>query len=143
MLPEEKDWPPIPEPWRCLEQNKNFAEDFRQALIELHGGADPDCPLVTDEMCIGAEEGEYLPVPCNCHAYVRCITFETDGEKRACIYKCEPYDLIFDDNTNVCVNEDQAPPGICIDTPVSPPIPFTTLQPFQVNQNIRNILSRS
>lgn len=43
-----------------------------------------------------------------------------DGKLNPCPYKCKPYDLVFDPNTQVCAKEDQAPPGTCFDTPSSP-----------------------
>ena len=55
----------------------------------------------------------------NCHAYVRCVPTETPGYYRPCIYKCEPYTLIFDPNTGSCEYPNQAPPGLCVDTPLS------------------------
>ncbi len=45
------------------------------------------------------------------------MTTEIPGYYRPCIYKCEPYELIFDPNTGSCEYPDQAPPGLCVDTP--------------------------
>jgi len=128
--PRDTDWPPIPEPYRCLESGRSsldFEDELYDTFVTLNGGERADCPLITDDICEGKQ---FYPVPCNCHAYVECVQFETDGDQRACIKKCEPYDLIYDPNTQVCVYETQAPPGVCADTPVSPAVPYTTLGPL-------------
>ena len=46
----------------------------------------------------------------------------------ACFYKCDPVSLIFDPQTEMCMNQDQAPPGTCFDTPstLMPPTTTTT-----------------
>ena len=56
---------------------------------------------------------------------------DVGGKLTACIYKCEPYDLVFDPGTQVCVFEIDAPPGTCFDTPppnstTTPPMTTTT-----------------
>ncbi|TRY78221.1 hypothetical protein TCAL_15316, partial [Tigriopus californicus] len=115
-----KDWPPIQEPWRCLETDSTQAiESFNAAIQSMSGISkdDPDCPLITPEICVAAD---FFPVPCNCHAFVRCFQMDFDGPLMPCIYKCSPYDLIFSPNEGVCVLEIEAPPGICFDTPLPP-----------------------
>merc|ERR1719433_1522171 len=44
-----------------------------------------------------------------------------------CIYKCWPYDLVYDPNTKSCVKEDQAPPGTCFTTSTKPPVSTTPM----------------
>ena len=55
------DWPPIQEPWRCLEESRKdtFKSKLRDSFIEL--SAEPDCPLITDDVC---EAETRYPVPC-------------------------------------------------------------------------------
>ena len=44
-----------------------------------------------------------------------------------CIYKCKPFDLVYNPDNKSCSKEDQAPPGICYTTPTTPnPEPTTT-----------------
>merc|ERR1712214_148371 len=56
---------------------------------------------------------------------------EGNGTLSACFYKCNPTDLIFDPQTELCENQDQAPPGTCFDTPstLMPPTDPTTTTP--------------
>ena len=100
--PRDTDWPPIPEPWRCLNRAAGspyyFEDELYDAFVTLNGGERADCPLVTDDICQGAQ---FYPVPCNCHAFVECEPFDNDAGVRACIKKCDPYDLIYDPNTQV------------------------------------------
>merc|ERR1719414_465354 len=93
----------------------------------IYGG---DCPVFTDEDC--TEEGKRYRVACNCHAYMWCLNRgEGNGTLSACFYKCNPTDLIFDPQTELCENQDQAPPGTCFDTPstLMPPTDPTTTTP--------------
>ena len=46
-----------------------------------------------------------------------------------CVYKCKPFDLVFDPNTKSCVKEDQAPPGTCYTTSTRPPTGTTPTKP--------------
>lgn len=55
-----RDWPPIQEPWRCLQSGN--AEEFEMAIAELNGYRDNrDCPIVTPEICTSAD---FFAVPC-------------------------------------------------------------------------------
>merc|ERR1712038_1544054 len=89
---------------------------------------DGDCPVFTDEDC--TEEGKRYRVACNCHAYMWCLDRGEDT-LNACFYKCNPTSLIFDPQTELCVKQDQAPPGTCFDTPstIMPPTDQTTTTP--------------
>lgn len=65
---DDPDWPPIQEPWRCLEHGKKSLMEFNSAIgIEAD---DPDCPLVTPEICDAAD---YYAVPCKHNTHAQCI----------------------------------------------------------------------
>ncbi|TRY78340.1 hypothetical protein TCAL_15314 [Tigriopus californicus] len=120
VKPGNSDWPPIQEPWRCLESNDTRAIASFNSVIRSTSGIpddDPNCPIVTPDICVSAD---FFPVPCNCHAYVRCSQMDTDGPLMPCIYKCKPYDLIFSPNQAVCVNDSGPSSTICSDTPPPP-----------------------
>ena len=58
----DDDWPPIYEPWRCLEDpgaGRKFT--MKDVMLQFAQRDDEDCPLVTDEIC---EEPEYYAMPC-------------------------------------------------------------------------------
>merc|ERR1712117_301210 len=89
---------------------------------------DGDCAVFTGEDC--TEEGKRYRVACNCHAYMWCLD-RGEASLNACFYKCDPVSLIFDPQAELCVNQDQAPPGTCFDTPstLMPPTDPTTTTP--------------
>merc|ERR1719266_2922024 len=92
---------------------------------------DFDCPVIdpadSDTWCINGPD--FYPVPCNCHAYYRCFQMELNQPLVPCVYKCKPFDLVFDPNTKSCVKEDQAPPGTCYTTSTRPPDTTPTPEP--------------
>merc|ERR1712227_801964 len=130
-------WPPFQEEWRCLGEDDgklyDWVDDSPAWVEETHhlityvdnpegqAAIDFDCPVIdpTDTATWCPQGIDYYPVPCNCHAYYRCFT-QDNGEVRPCIYKCKPYDLVYDPNTKSCVNYDQAPPGTCFTTSTRP-----------------------
>merc|ERR1711963_3550 len=143
---QEDFWPPFQEEWRCLgeddgkmfdwvDESPAFIEETHHLITyvdnpEGHLALDFDCPVIdpTDTATWCPQGIDYYPVPCNCHAYYRCFT-QNNGEVRPCIYKCKPYDLVYDPNTKSCVNYDQAPPGTCFTTSTRPTEPTATPKP--------------
>ena len=92
---------------------------------------DIDCPIIDPYDPTWCPSEEYFPIKCNCHAYYRCFTLIPGKPLVPCIYKCWPYDLVFDPNTKSCVKEPQAPPGTCYATNVTH---STTPKPTQPTQ---------
>merc|ERR1711944_80327 len=118
--------------WRCLHQKENHEYIWETNYLinylenpQGHNLRAYDCPVVDPndpQWCPADSNGQYYPVDCNCHAYYRCeIHSATDFTPKPCIYKCLPHDFVFDPNTKSCVREDEAPPGICYNTPTKPP----------------------
>ncbi len=58
------NWPPIEEPWRCLEDpNAKRRFTYQDVMVEFfkEHRQEEDCPEVTDEIC---EEPIRYPMPC-------------------------------------------------------------------------------
>jgi hypothetical protein len=123
--PKEDDtcFPPILEPWRCLEDPS--AHGVAQFNSRVQSWLGEECPQINTTWCT-KPESDFYPMPCNCHAYFRCVQLTATGPLLPCIYWCNPCDLVFDPNTKVCVFEPEAPPGTCFSTPTKPP---TTPEP--------------
>merc|ERR1712223_1250334 len=113
--------------------------DIRDLMSDFHSEETlrdkPDCGVIDPAWCKG--QGQNYPIPCNCHAYFTCNVLDQTATLKPCPHWCEPRSLVFDSNTQVCVKYDQAPPGICFDTPstidptepTTEPAPTTTPEP--------------
>jgi hypothetical protein len=139
-LAQDDFWPPLQEQWRCLDQSKSFDYVMQTHDLLVHSPQmnpeyaayqDFDCPVIdpvdSETWCVNG--ADFYPVPCNCHAYYRCFTMEAGKPMVPCVYKCKPFDLVFDPNTKSCVKEDQAPPGTCYTTSTRPPTGTTPTKP--------------
>jgi len=66
-LASGQDFPPIQEPWRCLEQNNRDAGFTRWTMADVQKALmpdpeqNPDCPIVTDDIC---QTPDFYPYPC-------------------------------------------------------------------------------
>ena len=65
----------------------------------------------------------------NCHAYMWCLDMDDEGEDSelsasACFFDCDPPNLIFDPQTELCLIPEAYPPGLCCDTPGGPCMDF-------------------
>jgi len=130
-------------PYRCLDRAYmeegprgrffGMRRDIRDLMSEIHSEKNledkPDCGVIDPAMCKG--EGQNYAINCNCHAYFTCNYLDASGDLKPCPHWCEPKELVFDPNTQVCVKFDIAPPGICYDTPSTSPEPVspTTAEP--------------
>jgi len=60
----QDEWPPIQEPWRCLEEGSEIIPGkwtTQDVLKVLQPNESPDCPEVTADIC---KEPIRYPVPC-------------------------------------------------------------------------------
>jgi len=138
-------------PYRCLDRayepvgpRGRFTprrRDIRDLMSEIHSEQTlkdkPDCGVIDPAWCEADDEGQLFSIPCNCHAYFSCNILDASAKLKPCPHWCEPRSLVFDPNTQSCVKFDQAPPGVCYDTPSTPDptvpttefVPTTTPEP--------------
>jgi len=93
-------------------------------LVTLaHLSAGRDCTPPSKADCAGQNASNMKPWPCNCHKYWQCVDYDVVE------YDCAPLSLIFDPLIEQCVQEENAPPGICQDTPNDTTTPAPTPSP--------------
>merc|ERR1712038_1331330 len=121
-------------PYRCIDRayepvgpRGRFTprrRDIRDLMSEIHDEQTlrdkPDCGVIDPAWCEADDEGQLFSIPCNCHAYFSCNILDASAKLKPCPHWCEPRSLVFDPNTQSCVKFDQAPPGVCYDTPSTP-----------------------
>merc|ERR1711963_1120673 len=129
-------------PYRCLDRayepvgpRGRFTprrRDIRDLMSEIHNEQTlkdkPDCGVIDPAWCEADDEGQLFSIPCNCHAYFSCNVLDATAQLKPCPHWCNPRALVFDPNTQSCVAFDQAPPGVCYDTPSTTPEPTATTE---------------
>merc|ERR1711963_384615 len=129
-------------PYRCLDRayepvgpRGRFTprrRDIRDLMSEIHNEQTlkdkPDCGVIDPAWCEADDEGQLFSIPCNCHAYFSCNVLDATAQLKPCPHWWNPRALVFDPNTQSCVAFDQAPPGVCYDTPSTTPEPASTTE---------------
>merc|ERR1739848_603520 len=102
-------------------------------LVTLaHLSAGRDCTPPSKADCAGQNASNMKPWPCNCHKYWQCVDYDVVE------YDCAPLSLIFDPLIEQCVQEENAPPCICQDTPNDTTTPAPTPSPTPMKMEIAN-----